>query len=346
MPLNPIFHITNKITADLTLIERVKGFLDAATLSESWITTMQNRALVLEAHYTTHIEGTTLTLDQSEKLLEGEKLPDADPNDAQELINYRESFEFVSAYLKSGDPITEGLIREIHKKLVSNVRGNSATPGEYRKIQNYVANSQTNEIIYTPPPAYELDIMMRELVDFLNNPTDIHPALMAGIAQFQLVHIHPFLDGNGRTARLLSTLCLYRQDYDFKRLFTISEYYDKNRSDYYQAIQSVRNNHMDLTVWLEYFTHALASQMQEIKNKGESVIRSDLLSREHNLSPRQVTAMRYIFENEEMGIKDFETLYPTVTRRTLQRELKKLLDLNLIQAIGATNQLQYRLVAS
>lgn len=346
MSFNPLFQINNKITADLTLIERVRGFLDAATLSENWITTMQNRALILEAHYTTHIEGTTLTLDQSEKLLAGNALPETDPNDAQELINYRESFEFVSAYLESGDPLTEGLIREIHRKLVSNVRGNSATPGEYRKIQNYVANSQTKEIIYTPPPAYELNIMMRELVDFLNHSSDIHPVLMAGIAQFQLVHIHPFLDGNGRTARLLSTLCLYRQGYDFKRLFTISEYYDRNRSDYYQAIQSVRNNHMDLTIWLEYFTHALASQMQEIKIKGEAVIRSDILSREYHLSQRQANALQYIIENREISIKAFEALYPDVTRRTLQREIKKLLDLKLIQATGATNQLSYRIVAS
>ena len=65
---------------------------------------------------------------------------------------------------------------------------------------------------------------MGELVEWLNRPTGIHPMIVSGIAQFQLVHIHPFLDGNGRTSRLLSTLLLYRAGYDFKRLFTISEY--------------------------------------------------------------------------------------------------------------------------
>jgi Fic family protein len=71
--------------------------------------------------------------------------------------------------------------------------------------------------------------MMRELVEWLRADTDIHPVLVAGIAQFQLVHIHPFVDGNGRTSRLLSTLCLYRSGYDFKRLFTLSEFYDRDR---------------------------------------------------------------------------------------------------------------------
>jgi len=346
MNFNPRFQITNKMANDLTQIERVKGFLEAAVLSEDWISEMQNRALVLEAHYTTHIEGTTLTLEQSEQLLAGQKLPDADPNDAQELMNYRDAFDLVSNYLGSGDPVTEGLIREIHRRLVDNGRGNSAAPGEYRTIQNYVVNSITKEVLYTPPPVYEIGMMMQELVDYINVTTEIHPVLVSGLAQFQLVHIHPFLDGNGRTGRLLSTLCLYRKGYDFKRLFTISEYYDRNRTDYYKAIQSVRENNMDLTIWLEYFTHALASQMQEIKLRGESIIRADVLAKRHHLSERQTKALQYIIEHGQLTIKDFEGLYPNVTRRTLQRELKDLIDLKLIEANGATNLLIYKLVTS
>ena len=75
----------------------------------------------------------------------------------------------------------------------------------------------------------------------------MHPVLVSGIAQFQLVHIHPFVDGNGRASRLLSTLCLYRAGYDFKRLFSVSEYYDHNRTGFYTALQSVRDSGMDLT---------------------------------------------------------------------------------------------------
>ena len=237
---DPKFTITNRITAGLTRIERARGFLEAATLSENWVREMGNRALVLEAHHTTHIEGTRLTLEQSERLWHGEKVPDADPDDARELLNYRKAFDFVSEYLASGDPITEGLVREIHKRLVEGVRGGAAAPGEYRKIQNYVVNSITGETIYTPPPAHDVPIMMAELVKYLNSEAEMHPVLASGIAQFQLVHIHPFLDGNGRTSRLLSTLSLYRAGYDFKRLFTISEYYDRNRATFYRSIQSVR----------------------------------------------------------------------------------------------------------
>jgi len=162
------------------------------------------KPLIKEAHHTTHIEGTRLTLDQAERLWNGEVVHEADPDDTRELLNYRSAFEFVSDCLDSGDPITEGLIREIHRKLVEGVRGGKADPGNYRRIQNYVANSSTGEVIYTPPSAVEVSIMMSEMVKWLNADLEIHLVLVSGIAQFQLVHIHPFLDGNGRTSRLLA----------------------------------------------------------------------------------------------------------------------------------------------
>jgi Fic family protein len=112
-------------------------------------------------------------------------------------------------------------------------------------------------VIYTPPTAVEVPVMMSELVKWLNSDLDIHPVLVSGIAQFQLVHIHSFLDGNGRTSRLLSTLCLYMAGYYFKRLFTISEYYDRDRLTFYKSIQSVRDNGMDMTGWLDYFVTGL-----------------------------------------------------------------------------------------
>src|ERR1700730_4151439 len=156
MPFHPKFTISIPIASALTAIERTRGFLEAAQLSKHWVAKMQARALILEAHHTTHIEGTHLSLDQSEKLLSGEKMAGVDSEDVKELLNYRKAFDFVADYVFSQGSITEGLIREIHRRLVEGVRGNSAEPGQYRAIQNYVANSKTKEIIYTPPAAYEV----------------------------------------------------------------------------------------------------------------------------------------------------------------------------------------------
>lgn len=342
MRLQPKFRITNAITESLTRIERARGFLDAARLSEDWIAGMQQRALVLEAHHTTHIEGTHLTLDQSERLLSGEKPAGVRADDAKEVTNYRKAFDLVADYLGSGDPVTEGLVREIHKRLVRGVRGNAAAPGEYRRIQNYVANSVTKEIVYTPPPPQDVAPLMAEFVAWLNSGHAVHPILVAGIAQYQLVHIHPFLDGNGRTARLLSMLCLYRKGYDFKRLFTLSEYYDRDRSSYYRAIQSVRRRNLDLTEWLEYFTFGLHWQLAAVQEKGETLIRLDVLTKKHKLSERQRIALELAIAQGGFQIQDFEARCPGVHRRSLQRDLRGLLEKGLLDAEGATNRLVYR----
>ena len=338
---NPKFSITNRMTAAITQIERARGFLEAALLSDDWVRDMGRKALVKEAHYTTHIEGTRLTLDQAERLWNGKTVAEANPEDARELLNYRKAFELVSDCLDSGNPISEGLIRNIHQKLVEGVRGSKTDPGNYRSVQNYVVSSSSGEVIYTPPSALEVPILMSEMVMWLKSDIEIHPILVSGIAQFQLVHIHPFLDGNGRTSRLLSTLCLYKAGYDFKRLFTISEYYDRDRSSFYKSIQSVRENGMDMTIWLDYFITGLESQMIEVKKRGEQVISRDILVKKHNLNERQAKALGFMIEHGKFTIQDFEELYCDVNRRSLQRDLKGMVDKELISSTGATNQLVY-----
>jgi Fic family protein len=341
--LKPRFTISNRMTAGLTQIERARGFLEAAKLSEDWLEKMRSRALFLEAHHTTHIEGTRLTMEQAEALFAGRQLPEVDPDDVRELLNYRSAFEFVSEYLGTGGPITEGLIREIHKRLVVGVRGGAAAPGRYRTVRNYVVNSQTREIIYTPPPPIDVPALVRELVAWLNAVQDVHPVLVSGVAQFHLVHIHPFVDGNGRASRLLSTLCLYRAGYDFKRLFTISEFYDRDRAVFYSALQQVREQGMDLTGWLEYFVDGLATQMEEVTDRGKRVIRRDAIAQKYGLSARQALAVGHLLENPVLRIEDYEKLCPGSNKRTLQRDIKALLEKGLLKAEGSARTVRYRL---
>ena len=115
-------------------------------------------------------------------------------------MNYRSAFEFVSECLIAGDPITEGMVREIHRKLVEGVRGGSAALGEYRRIQNYVVNSATKKVIYTPPTAVEIPIMMSELVKWLNDASEVHPAL----AVLNLRHVRDKLATQLMTFLLIS----------------------------------------------------------------------------------------------------------------------------------------------
>ena len=100
------------------------------------------------------------------------------------------------------------------------------------RLQNYVGNTVTKEIIYMPPKPEKVPALMKDFVKWINQESDIHPVIKSGIIQFQLVHIHPFVDGNGRTSRLLCAFYLYKSDYNFKKLFSISEYYDKKQKKF------------------------------------------------------------------------------------------------------------------
>ena len=336
MPFKPKFTITPKINKALVEIERVRGFLDAVKLKDDWIADMQKKALILESHHSTHIEGTALSLEQAQNILEGKKIKGVNRDDEKELLNYKKAMDFITKYLGKEDPITEGLIRELHRITVKGVRSDKADPGNYRKIQNYVVNFLTREIIYTPPAPLEVPHLMREFAGWLNKNKDLSPVLTAGIAQFQLVHIHPFIDGNGRTARLLSTLILYKTDYDFKRLFTISKYYDKNRPAYYKAIQSVRNNAMDMTGWLEYFVTGLRLQMKEIKEKGEQIISQDTKLQKIKrlgLNARQEKAIKFLLRTGAISVGEYQAVTSCI-RRTAQRDLEDMRERGIIKAVA------------
>ena len=314
--------------------------------------------MLLETHHTTHIEGTQLTLEQSKKILAGKQVLNADKQDIKEVKNYRDAFNLVSGYLKTEASIQEFMIKEIHKELVKGVRGGSAKPGKYRDIQNYVGNAVTKEIVYIPPKPKEVPVLMKEFVEWINQESEMHPVLKSGIIQFQFVHIHPFVDGNGRTSRLLCTFYLYKSGYDFKKLFSISEYYDKNRQNFYKAIQSVRANDMDMTGWLDYFVKSFLFQMNEVMEIGKKVILKDVLIQNHGLSQRQGIIIEYILENEKLVPKDFDNLcakmelvkktlkgkfVSKITKRTLQRDLKNMIDKKIITTEGMTNNKSYRL---
>ncbi len=181
---------------------------------------------------------------------------------------------------------------------------------------------------------------MREFIDWINaNIKKISPVIVSAISQFQFVHIHPFVDGNGRTARLLSTLILYKTGYDFKKLFTISEYYEKDRLAYYNAIRSVRKNKMDMTVWLEYFIAGLRSQMRDIQDKGKKIIENDIKLekiKKIGINIRQEEAIRFMLQNNKIRVNNYQKVTSCI-RKTAQRDLDDLVKKKIIKAIAKSS---------
>jgi four helix bundle suffix protein len=128
-----------------------------------------------------------------------------------------------------------------------------------------------------------------------------------------------------------------------ERLFSISEHYDRDRAGFYVALQSVRDSGLDLTGWLDYFVEGLATQMDEVTEGGRRVIRRDIIARKHGLNERQVLAVGHLLENPALRIEDFERLCPGVNRRTLQRDLRDLVDEEVLKIKGAARAVAYAL---
>ncbi len=117
------------------------------------------------------------------------------------------------------------VILNLHKDITQDTLDNPDWEGKYRKIQVYVGNRITGEVIFIPPPPEEVPVLMENLIEWLNSEEafELHPVIVAGISHYELVRIHPFGDGNGRTARALATLILYMREFDIKRFFALTD---------------------------------------------------------------------------------------------------------------------------
>ncbi|MBU2544581.1 Fic family protein, partial [Patescibacteria group bacterium] len=341
------FSITNSILRNIGIIEAAKEVIENSPLVPAWEAKFREEALVRTVHHGTHIEGNELNFTEAEKVLAGHKIVGRD-RDIQEVLNYRNVLKFIGEYDKAD--ITEGTIKHIHTLIVHKLMEEEGT-GEYRKTQVVVKNSQTGEITFRPPPAVEVPFLLSDFLLWLNRvlPDDIHTALKAGVTHYELVRIHPFLDGNGRAARSIATLVLFRGGYDIKRFFSLEEYYDREPLRYYEALQSVEKSKRNMTAWLEYFTLGLAIELTRIKEKVKSLstdlkIKKSLGGQQLALTERQIKVVEYIQENGFIQNKAFFELFPMISEDTVLRELKDLLKKGIVKKEGSTKGAKYVLI--
>ncbi len=187
-----------------------------------------------------------------------------------------------------------------------------------------------------------------DLIAFINESTeeDIHPILKSGVVHYEFVRIHPFVDGNGRVARALSTLMLYQEGYDIRKFFSLEEYFDSNAQAYYDALQSVARNNDDLTEWLSYFVEGLAIELHKIKEKVERIsvdgkLKEKLGGTPLMLSERQLKIIEYIQGAGYLQNSAFKQLFPFVSEDTVLNELKSLIQSGLIRKSGKTKAAKY-----
>ena len=260
------FQCTTAIREAVQRIEEAQAALDPfISLPYEFSGELKRAVLAESVHYSTRIEGNTLTLEQVHGVLAGQAVS-APADEVQEVENYRDAMSFAQTLAtEQGFVITEETIRTIHFLISKNLSRDYA-PGRYRTEQNLVVGRSAPTRVFFPPPPSEVAALMGELVQWLNSPQERPAPIKAALAHLDLAAIHPFLDGNGRTARVLESLVMYASGYRHEELVSLETFYEQNRQAYYQALSSALGPHYapprDVTSWVEYHTQAHAQQSQ------------------------------------------------------------------------------------
>ena len=316
-----------------------------AYLVPKWDVTLRKDALVRNAHSSTSIEGNKLTLEQVTELAAGREIM-ASRKDKKEVLNYLRILQHLDTYADK-EKITEKSILKLHQTITQGVLDNKQDCGNYRTQQVYVGDRQGN-VVFMPPKPEEVPRLIHELVEWLNlsETQQLDPVIVAGIAHYEFVRIHPFIDGNGRTARSLASLILLLRGFDIKRFFALDDYYDSDRNAYYAALKSVNQRTLNLNAWLEYFTDGVSLSVDSVKERvlrlSSERLRKDLKG-QIALTERQMSIIEHLQQFHQITAGEVAKTFK-ITRQAALKELTKMADLRIIALQGKGRGAHYILV--
>ncbi len=341
----PNFRYTDKIVNALIQISAARELILNSPFIPKWEVSLRREAIIRSAHSSTAIEGNRLSLEQVTDLAQGREVM-ATRKDKQEVLNYLSALENIGKS-SDGKKITGKDILNIHKQLTKETLENPSDCGVYRNRYVVVANRLTGEVIFRPPSNEDVPHLVRAMITWLNSSEAeaLDPIIEAGIAHYEFVRIHPFVDGNGRTARVLATLILYLRGFDAKQFFSLDDYYDSDRPSYYRALQSVDQKSLDLTNWLEYFVEGVKVSIAAVK---ERVIRlsSERLRRTKQgqiaLTAKQMRIIEFLNQNGRITNRNVREMFK-ISSQSAHKELIQLVQSDVIKPVGKGRSLAYQL---
>lgn len=326
----------------LTSVAEAKAVIERAMILPKQELKLRRQALIRMSHSSTAIEGNQLDIREVEAIV-GCKRIDAPQRDIFEVQNYLKALKYIEQVVEKKQGITEKVLLKIHK-LVTDKTLNKESSGHYRKGPVYVVRRRLglpNEIMYTGPGAKKVPELCANLIAWMgeSEKQDINPIIVAGIVHQEIAAIHPFNDGNGRTARALATLILYKRGYDFRRLFALEDYYNKNRQEYYKAInigKTYDERKIDFTSWLEYFSKGFKEEIDNVKNKIMTLsARAVGLSVDSQiyLDKNQMKVLDFLDKLGKINVNDVVDIL-NCPKRTAQINLQKLKKIGMIKQVG------------
>ncbi len=338
----PKYVITSTILSKIAEIAEIKAAVERSPVLPLNEAQLRRQAILRMAHTSTSIEGNKLAQFEVGKVFEG-KTVTAPPKDILEVENYLNGLKLLDELSKSKHTLTLEEILKMHKIIISGLVDKEKV-GKIRPSDIYILNDLgggKEMLRFKGPSASKVPKLVEDLLQWLEKAKDlgIHPVVVAGIFHLEFVSIHPFTDGNGRVARLLTQLLLYRLNWDFRKILVLEDYYNQNRQDYYNALHTDEDKEYkigrDVTLWLEYFTTGFLVEARKVLEKIQSIGYGKVSKKSEQifLDRDEIQIMDFLATTGRITSDDVSDIL-NLTKRAAQLKLKKLVLNKLIIVQG------------
>jgi len=339
---NPKYNISNRLLSNIKRIAEIITDLNSRNFSNIVLVELEKRAREISVFSSTSIEGNPLPLTDVKQIIKNR--PEYIRDSEREVLNYNKALIDLNNSIKNKDQIFDlqfilKIQKTITQELIEDYRS-----GKLRQEPVFINNPQTRQVVYLPPEQAEVSKLMEDLFAYIEkNKNIIDPLILAGIFHKQFVIVHPFVDGNGRTARLATKVLLAKMGLDTFNLFSFENYYNKNVSKYFQEVGIIGNYYdikegIDFTSWLEYFTDGIIDELLRV----EKEMTKESFSPEKELKDYHQEIISYIKENGYISDRDYARL-TTRAKPTRNLDFRKLIELGIIEKFGKGRATYYKL---
>jgi Fic family protein len=339
----PNYNITPALLANIKRLASLVTELNSRRFSDVILFDFEQKAREVSAHSSTSIEGNPLPLTEVKQILK--HAPEHVRDSEKEVLNYNRALVNLNALTKKrATRFDLKLILNIQKTVTDELI-HEFRSGKLRQESVFVNNPRTRQPIYFPPDHQDVFRLIDELLLFVNeNNAELDPLIIAGIFHKQFVIIHPFVDGNGRTARLATKVLLAGMGLNTFNLFSFENYYNQNVNKYFQNVGLVGNyydlkNSIDYTTWLEYFTDGIIDELLRVGNELSGI---NIPTPATQLQLYHHVIIDYIKKHNFIKDSDYARLTKRA-RPTRNLDFRKLIELGLIERHGKGKATYYAL---
>lgn len=348
---SPKYNITNALLSNIKRINSLVNELNNRRFPNVVLLELEKTAREVSTYASTSIEGNPLTLTEVKKILKS--TPAHIRESEKEILNYNQALQDLNEELEDGRvKLSIELILKIQKQVTDNLLP-AFESGYLRQQPVQVNDPRTRQVKYLPPDIKDVEPLMDDLIEFVNNSRDkIDPLILAGIFHKQMVLIHPFTDGNGRTTRLATKVLMAEMGLNTFNLFSFENYYNQNVTRYFERVGEFGNYYdlvshgmnkfssskIEFTPWLEYFTEGIIDELLRVQKLLPEVATSP----DTKLQPYHLKMIEFIREKGFITDSDYAELTDRA-KATRTKDFKKLIGLDLIDRKGKGRATYYSL---